>query len=30
LLAYIFTIGMAVNYREEKIKLEKTGQINIA
>jgi len=29
LLAYIFTIGMALNYREEKIKLEKTGQINI-
>lgn len=28
-LAYIFTIGMALNYREEKIKLEKTGQINI-
>ena len=27
-LAYIFTIGMALNYREEKIKLEKTGQIN--
>ena len=28
LLSYIFTIGMALNYREEKIKLEKTGQIN--
>lgn len=29
LLAYIFTIGMALNYREEEIKLEKTSQINI-
>lgn len=29
LLAYVFTIGMALNYREEEIKLEKTGQINI-
>lgn len=29
LLAYIFTIGMALNYREEEIKLEKTGQINL-
>lgn len=29
ILAYIFVIGMALNYREEKIKLEKTGQINI-
>lgn len=29
ILAYIFTIGMALNYKEEKIKLEKTGQINI-
>jgi len=28
-LAYIFVIGMALNYREEKIKLEKTGQINL-
>ncbi len=27
LLSYIFVIGMALNYREEKIKLEKTGQI---
>lgn len=29
ILAYIFTIGMALNFREEKIKLEKTGQINL-
>lgn len=29
ILAYIFVIGMALNYREEKIKLEKTGQIKI-
>lgn len=29
ILAYIFVIGMALNYREEKIKLEKTGQINL-
>lgn len=29
LLAYVFTIGMALNYREEEIKLEKTGQINV-
>lgn len=29
ILAYIFTVGMALNYREEKIKLEKTGQINL-
>lgn len=29
LLAYVFTIGMALNYREEEIKLEKTSQINI-
>lgn len=27
-LAYIFTIGMALNYNEEQEKLEKTGQIN--
>ena len=29
ILAYVFTVGMALNYREEKIKLEKTGEINI-
>ena len=29
LLAYIFTIGMALNYNEEQEKLEKTGQINL-
>lgn len=29
LLAYIFVIGMALNCREETIKLEKTGQINL-
>lgn len=29
LLAFIFTIGMALNYREEEIKLEKTGQIDL-
>lgn len=28
-LAYIFVIGMALNYREEIIKLEKTGAINL-
>ncbi len=28
-LAYIFVIGMALNYKEEVIKLEKTGAINI-
>ena len=28
LLAYIFTIGMALNHNEEQEKLEKTGQIN--
>lgn len=28
-LAYIFVIGMALNYKEEIIKLEKTGAINI-
>lgn len=28
-LAYIFVIGMALNYKEEVIKLEKTGTINI-
>lgn len=30
LLAYIFTIGMALNYREEEIKLEKTGTMNLS
>lgn len=29
LLAYIFTIGMALNYNDEQEKLEKTGQINL-
>lgn len=29
LLSYIFTIGIALNYREEEVQLEKTGQINI-
>lgn len=29
LLTFIFTIGMALNYREEEIKLEKTGQIDL-
>ena len=29
LLSYIFTIGLALNYREEEIELEKTGEINI-
>lgn len=29
LLSYIFTIGIALNYREEEIELEKTGEINI-
>ncbi len=28
-LAYIFVIGMALNYKEEVIKLEKTGAINL-
>ena len=28
-LAYIFVIGMALNYKEEVIKLEKTGVINL-
>ena len=28
LLAYAFTIGMALNYRKEEIELEKTGTIN--
>ncbi len=28
-LAYVFVIGMALNYKEEVIKLEKTGTINI-
>lgn len=30
LLAYIFTIGMALNYHEEEIKLEKTGTMNLS
>lgn len=29
LLAYIFTIGMALNYRKEEIELEKTGTLNV-
>lgn len=29
LLAYAFTIGMALNYRKEEEKLEHTGQINL-
>ena len=29
LLSYIFTIGLALNYREEEVQLEKTGQINL-
>ena len=29
MLSYIFTIGLALNYREEEIELEKTGEINI-
>lgn len=29
LLSLIFTIGLALNYREEEIELEKTGEINI-
>lgn len=29
LLSYIFTIGIALNYREEVVQLEKTGQINL-
>lgn len=28
LLAYVFTIGMALNYRKEEVELEKTGNIN--
>ncbi len=28
-LAYVFVIGMALNYKEETIKLEKTGTMNI-
>lgn len=28
LLAYAFTIGMALNYRKEEVELEKTGTIN--
>ena len=29
ILSYIFTIGLALNYREEEIEMEKTGEINI-
>lgn len=29
LLAYAFTIGMALNYRKEEVELEKTGTINV-
>ena len=29
ILAYVFTIGMALNYRKEEVELEKTGSINI-
>ena len=29
LLAYAFTIGMALNYRKEEVELEKTGTINL-
>lgn len=29
LLAYVFTIGMALNYRKEEVELEKTGTIKI-
>ena len=29
MLSFIFTIGLALNYREEEIELEKTGEINI-
>lgn len=29
LLAFIFTIGMALNYRKEEVELEKTGTLNI-
>lgn len=29
LLAYIFTIGMALNYRQEEVELEKTATLNI-
>jgi uncharacterized BrkB/YihY/UPF0761 family membrane protein len=28
-LASIFVIGMALNYKEEVVKLEKTGSINL-
>ena len=28
-LAYVFVIGMALNFKEEEIKLEKTGVINV-
>ena len=27
-LAYVFTIGMALNFRKEEVELEKTGSIN--
>ena len=29
ILAYVFTIGVALNYRKEEVELEKTGSINI-
>ena len=29
MLSVVFTIGLALNYREEEIELEKTGEINI-
>ncbi len=29
MLSYIFTIGLALNYREEEKEMEKTGEINI-
>lgn len=29
LLAFIFTIGMALNYRKEEVELEKTGTLNL-
>lgn len=29
MLSYLFTIGLALNYREEEVQLEKTGQINM-
>ena len=29
LLSYIFTIGLALNYREEVVTLEKTQKLNL-